>query len=107
MSSWTQATGRRNDLYRLSGLFLCQKAIARLFFFACFHHLFSPQNDYCNKSIAGVCKLNQVEEESSFQTQLMVSVRETVFGFVFGSFTVGEVFACTFDFFCLIQLSSV
>lgn len=55
VSSWTLATGRRNDLYRLSGLFLCQKAIARLlFFFACFHHLFPPQNDYRSKSTAGV-----------------------------------------------------
>lgn len=29
---------------------------------------------------------------------ILVSVRETVFGFVSGSFTVGEVFACTLIF---------
>lgn len=89
VSSWTQATGGRNDRYHSSGLLLCQKAIARIFLFVFFH----PQDDYCNKSTAGVCKFNQAEEETHLH--YLVSVRETVFGFVFGSFTVGEVFACT------------
>lgn len=66
-SSWTLVAGRRGGLYSLSGLFLCQKAIAQLFFSpTAYSPPYPPQNDYCNKCTADVCKLNQVEEEVSF-----------------------------------------
>lgn len=88
-------------------LFLCQKAIAQFFFPP--HCLYPPphthiQNDYCNKCTAGVCKLNQVEEEVSFQLSGQRE-SETCLDLCSSSFTVVEVFACTVI--CLIQLSPI
>lgn len=67
-----------------------------------FTAFFPPlQEDCCNSRTAGVCKFNQTGEGCRTQSWL-IDATEAVLGFVFASFTVGDVFACTF---CLIQLS--
>lgn len=101
VSSWTQATGRRNDLYRLSGLSLCPKAIARLFFFFmfCFDHIFPPRMTTAIRVAQVFVSLIRWKRNSHFKPSYSVNEKETVFGCVFGSFTVGEVFACTLIFF--------